>query len=232
MLAQHFAQASLQQVRRSVVAHGGLADFGVDHGIHFLANANSLFGDDLMRAHSLDRVIAAPHLGNDGVVIVAVEPAPVADLPARFSVERRVIKNDFAFVARLELLRAHALADDGEDFTAVGASLSVAFEIGLWKLLVSRIGCLFGCTFPGSAGAFSLLLHRAIETFMVEGNTLIAGCVLHEVERHAEGVVKFERIFAGQSLAGTGARTDRFFELPQADIQRVCEPLFFSQHCF
>ena len=37
MLAQHFAQPGLQQVCGGVIAHGGLANFGVDHCIHFVA---------------------------------------------------------------------------------------------------------------------------------------------------------------------------------------------------
>ena len=42
MLAQNFAQPGLQQVRGGVVAHGGLADVGVDHGIDFLARRGSV----------------------------------------------------------------------------------------------------------------------------------------------------------------------------------------------
>ena len=63
-----------------------------------------------MRAHSLDRVVAALHFGNDGVVIVAVEPSAVAHLSAGFGVERRVVEDDFAFLAGLEFLRALAVA--------------------------------------------------------------------------------------------------------------------------
>ena len=64
------------------------------------------FADDLMRPHSLDRVVAALHFGDDGVVIVAVEPSPVANLSAGLGVERRVVEDDLAFFARLEFLRA------------------------------------------------------------------------------------------------------------------------------
>ena len=42
MFAQNFAQPGLQQVRGCVVAHGGLADFGVDDGIDFVAYADWL----------------------------------------------------------------------------------------------------------------------------------------------------------------------------------------------
>ena len=101
-----------------------------------------------MRAHSLDRVIAAFHFGDDSVVIVAVEPSAVADLSAGFGVERSVVEDDLAFFAGLEFLRALAVVDDGEDFAAVGAGLAIAFEIGFWELLVGGIRSLFGRAFP------------------------------------------------------------------------------------
>ena len=82
-----------------------------------------------MRAHALDRVVAAFHFRDDGVVVVAVEPSAVADLPAGLGVERCVVENDFAFVAGLEFLRALSVVDDGEHFAAVGAGLAVAFEV-------------------------------------------------------------------------------------------------------
>ena len=128
VLAQNLAQPGLQQVCCRVVAHGGLADFGVDYGIDFVAYSDWLLGDDLMRADPLNRSVAAFHFGDDGVVVVGVEPSAVADLAAGFGVERRVIEDDFAFVSGLELLRALSVVDYGEHFAAVGASLAVAFE--------------------------------------------------------------------------------------------------------
>ena len=126
VLAENFAQAGVQQVRRGVIAHGGQADVGVDHGVDFVADPRvplrSCGGGiscDLMRAHALNRVVAAFHVGDDGVVIVAVEPSPVADLSAGFGVERRVVKNDFAVFAGLEFLRPLGVVDDGEDLAAV-----------------------------------------------------------------------------------------------------------------
>jgi hypothetical protein len=81
-----------------------------------------------MRPHPLDRVVAALDLRNDGVVIVAVKPPAIANLPAGFGVKRCVIKNNFAFLASLEFLRALAVVDDGENLAAVGTGLAVAFE--------------------------------------------------------------------------------------------------------
>ena len=119
VLAQNLAQPRLQQVRGGVVAHGGLADGVVDDGIDFVAYADWLLGDDLVCANALNRGVTAFHFGDDGVVIVGVEPSAVANLAAGFGVEGRVIEDDFAFVSGLELLRATAVVDDGENFAAV-----------------------------------------------------------------------------------------------------------------
>ena len=62
------------------------------------------------------------------IVIVAVKPSAVSDLPAGLRVERRVIEDDFAFVAGPEFLRALAVLDDGEDLAAVGAGLTITFK--------------------------------------------------------------------------------------------------------
>ncbi len=119
-----------------------------------------------MRPHSLHRVIAAFHFGDDSVVIVAVKPSAVAHLSAGLGVERRVVEDDLAFFAGLEFLRALAVVDDGENFAAIGTGLAVALEIGLRKLLVRGVGRLFGRAFPGGASAFALLLHGAVETLL------------------------------------------------------------------
>src|ERR1700724_2102851 len=116
-----------------VIAHGGLSNLSIDYGVDFVPHADRLFGDDLMRADPLNGGIAAFHFGDDGVVIVRVEPSPIADLSAGFSVERGVIEDDLPFIAGLELLCALAFVDDGQHFTGVGASLAIAFEFRPWQ---------------------------------------------------------------------------------------------------
>ena len=50
--------------------------------------------------------------------------------------------------------------------------------------------------FPGSFCALTLGFHGAVEASLIKVDALISGRVLHEVERHAESVVKLERIFS------------------------------------
>ena len=55
-------------MRGRVVAHSGFAKFGVDDGIDLVADMDWLFGDHLVRTHTLDRGVAAFYIGDDGVV--------------------------------------------------------------------------------------------------------------------------------------------------------------------
>jgi hypothetical protein len=123
-----------------------------------------------MRADSLNRVVASRHFGDDGIVVVGVEPSPIAHLATGFGVEGSVIKDNLAGVTGLEFLRALAAFDDRENFAVVGASLAIAFEFRFRQLLVRRIGRLLSCTFPGGASASLLLLHGAVEAGLIEGN--------------------------------------------------------------
>ncbi len=153
MLPQNFAQPGMQQMRRRVITHGRLANVSVHHRIDLVAYMNRLLRRHLMRPHSLNRRIASGDIGDDGVVVVRVKPSLIANLPAGFGVERRVIEHHFAGFAGLEFLRALPVANDGENLAAVRASLTIAFEDRFRKLLIGGIGSLFGCPFPGRASA-------------------------------------------------------------------------------
>ena len=167
VLAQHLAQRGVQQVRAGVVAHGGAADFVVDHGVNFVADVDGLLGDDAMRAHALHGIGHAFDLGDQRVVIVGVEPANVADLPAGLGVERRVVEHDLAALAGLQLLRADAGAivrlDDGQHLASGGQRLAIAFELGARQGLIERAGRGLRAALPGGAGALALLFHCRVE---------------------------------------------------------------------
>src|SRR5262249_34663351 len=101
----------MEQVRGGVIAHGGFAELGVDHGIELVTHTNRLLGDDLVRTYALDWVVNAGHFGNDRVVVVGVKPAMVADLAASFGIERRLIEYDLALLAGLQFLYAVAVLE-------------------------------------------------------------------------------------------------------------------------
>src|SRR5579859_508118 len=91
MLAQHLAQTGMKQMRSGVVAHGGGADICIHDGIHLHAHMNGLPSLHFVRTHTLDWCITTGYVGYDGVVLVVVKNARVADLSAGVSVERCVI---------------------------------------------------------------------------------------------------------------------------------------------
>src|ERR1700722_12356771 len=138
-------------MRSRVIPHSRLANRRIHHGIHFLPNTNGLFSDDLMRPHPLHRVVASGNLGDDGVVIVRVEPSSIPYLPARLRIERSVIKNHLARFAGLKFLRTLSALDNSEHFAVFRASLPVPLELRFRKLLVCRIRRLLRGTFPRGA---------------------------------------------------------------------------------
>src|SRR5258708_719692 len=155
-------------MRGRVIAHGGFANCGVDGGINFLPNANRLFGNNLMRPHTLYRVVASGHFSDDSVVIVGVKPSAIADLAAGFGVEGSVVENHLTGFTRLELSRALITLNDGQRFAALRARLAIAFEVGLWELLVGGIRRLLGCAFPGGASAVALFSHGTVKAGLIK----------------------------------------------------------------
>src|SRR5215813_7987848 len=95
-----------------VIAHGGMAYTSVDYCVNFVPHANWLFGDDLMRAYTLNWVIASLDFGDNRVLFIAVERAAITYLASGFGVERSVIQDDFAFVAGFEFFCALTVVDD------------------------------------------------------------------------------------------------------------------------
>ena len=100
MRAEHVAQRRMQQVRAGVMAHGRPPHFAIDHGIHAIANHNRLPRRHLVRAHTLHRDSQRRSRPPPACCGRRVEPALVGDLPAGFGVKRRVVKHDFALLAR------------------------------------------------------------------------------------------------------------------------------------
>src|ERR1035438_9374650 len=145
-----------------------------------------------MRAYSLNRRITSPHFGDHGVVIVRVQPSPVAHLPTGLGIERRVIKNDLAFFASLKLPHALPLVDDRQNLASVRPRLPITFKLRFRKLLIGRIRRLLRRTLPRRASASFLFLHRAIETSLIEINPEIAAELDDKIKGQAICVIELE----------------------------------------
>jgi hypothetical protein len=182
----------MKQMRSRVIAHGRQAKVSIHDSINFVAHAQLMFSNNLMRPHTLNRRIASRNIGNNGVVIGRVKPSPVANLPTGFGIERRVIKNDLARLASLEFPRTLPVFDDRQNSSSIGAGLPVPFENGFWKLLICGIRSLLGCAFPRGTGAGLFLAPSLFKTLKIEVNSDITRDICHEVERKPEGLENVE----------------------------------------
>ena len=169
MLAQNLAQTGMQKMRSRVIPHSRNPTLRIHHGIDrrqpkvprpsfaFCAKEGGVlitctFHHNLMRAHALNRRIASRHLGDDSVVIVRVEPSPVANLPARLSIERSPIKitspSSPGLTSNLD-----TLPDDGEH---------VSFE--LCGRIPHKLGLLHDLGIPLGLGCVGSMLSRSLNS--------------------------------------------------------------------
>ena len=120
-----------------------------------------------MRAHALHGIGHALDFGDDGVVIVGVEPAYIADLSAGIGVERSVVEHDLGVLAGLEFLRADTAAviafDDGQHLASGGERLVVALEDRRRQRLVGRTGAWPWSRLSRRPRALALLFHGSVE---------------------------------------------------------------------
>jgi hypothetical protein len=104
-----------------VIAASGVAEVCVDDRVDAIAELDRLAQDGPMRKNSLHRLGTAAHVGDDGVVIVGVEPASISDLAAGVGVEAGAVENNLNRVAGIGGWHALAVLHDGQDFCAIDA---------------------------------------------------------------------------------------------------------------
>src|SRR5258708_26196235 len=199
MLAQYLTESCLEQMRGRVMAHGGVANFRIDNGVELVADVNWLLGYTLVCAHALHGGIAADHVGNDSVVVATVKHSTIADLTAGLGVERRVVQDDFAFIARLQLLHALSTLQQGQYFAIVRLRLPIALEFRLRKALVGRVCRLLDRTLPGGAGAGYFLLQRLFEALPVDQYTAVFCGILHKIQCQTVSFVQPKCCTSGQA---------------------------------
>jgi len=128
-------------------------------------------------------------------VIVGIKH-PCRNLTAGFGVERRVIKNDLASVTGLDFLRALPVVDDGQNFTAVGASLPIPFEERFRELSVCRLAVCSPRPSKMNAHGSSVPPSRDRNQHCQKRHLISAG-FLDKILRQPVGIVKLECLRAG-----------------------------------
>src|SRR5215475_381905 len=128
MLAQNFAQSSMQKVRGCVISHGRFPNIRTHDRVDLVPYPHVFLRDNLVSGHALDWVITTCDLGNDGVVIVGVQPAAISHLAARLRVEGSVIEDHLALLAGLEFLNSLPVAEQRQNFAPVRTRLTVDYN--------------------------------------------------------------------------------------------------------
>jgi hypothetical protein len=101
MLAEHFSQRCVQQVRRGVIERDGRAALGIDLRLDFIADsklAGLEHADVRERRADLLRVAHREACGAS-LRRASAEDAGIADLTAAFRVERRMVEHHLPFLA-------------------------------------------------------------------------------------------------------------------------------------
>ena len=164
MVAEHFAQRGMEQMRRGVVEGDVAAAFGVDAGAHRVALGECAGGKP--------PVVQVLIAGLGGVFHLesraggrADRPA-VADLSAGFGVEGSRVQHDDASIAVVEELHCLAVASVQPLDVRVVSGLDVARERhgGVHTHALFQVGVETGA----GAAAFALFGHSAIEAFQID----------------------------------------------------------------
>ena len=118
----------MKQMRGGMVGARGAAALTVDAQLHRLAKLEFA----ARHLHDVDMQSAQLLLGVDDLAFAAMareDRAPVADLPAGFAIERRLVGEDAHRLARLCAVHTRTVLDDGDD-RAFGLFGVVAEEFG------------------------------------------------------------------------------------------------------
>ncbi len=189
---QHLAQRRVQQMRRRVIAPRRVAEIRVDDGIDTIANFHGLPQDCAMGEDALHRLRAAAHIGDHGVVIVAHQPAGIADLAAGVGVEAGPVENNLDRVAGIGRRNTQAVFHNRKDFSSIDTELPIPLKRRLRQIAKRRTGGLLGAALPGSTGAGLLFGTGLLEAIEIKSNIGVSRGVHHEIQRQPIGFVQME----------------------------------------
>ena len=101
-----------------------VAEIGIDDRIDAVAKLDRLPQNRPMRKHPLHRFGAAADIGDDGVMVVAHQPARIANLPTGVGVEAGAIEDNLDRIAGIRRRNALAVFHDRQNLRAIDAQLA------------------------------------------------------------------------------------------------------------
>ena len=192
VVAQHFAQGLVHQVRGRVVAHRGGAGCGVHLGLHMVAHGQGALGQG---------AVVAKHIGFDFLGVghrelgrAAHQHAFVAHLTAALGVERGGVQHHHTTLAVLEFGHRGAVQIHRHH-------LGFCLEVVVAHKGVARARVVQGLVhleLASGTGLVLLLFHRGVKARFVHAQTSLTAHVCRQVERKAVGVMQLEGYFSGQ----------------------------------
>ncbi len=222
--AEHVAQRVVEDVRRGMIEHRGVAPESIDLELDARAAcevagvAAQNASDVNDRAFSLARVRHFEQRARRGL-----DYAAISDLPAALGIEGRLRDDDRNLIAVLAARREHF----GLAFVSVVADEARRGARAETDLRRDRV------IFARGASAFFLLVHQAVEARDVDVNRMIAQHVLGQIERKSVGVVQLERDLAGQRMPAALLDAREFgVDQFQSAIERLAEARFFLRDHF
>ena len=187
VIAQHLAQRLVHQVRGGMIANRPRATFGVDLGVHQIADRNhTLDNPAVMAEHrrlDLDRVL------DDQARGAVAQLSGVTDLPTTLGVERRVVEHHDGVVARTCARHCDAVDIDRGNRRAVALQLVVAMEGGGGAGVIQAGSHL---EFASGACLLALAIHGRVEGGVVHRHAAFTAHIGSQVERETIGVVQLE----------------------------------------
>ena len=222
VIAQHFVQGFVHDVRDRVVAHGGGAQLRIDGHVHAVAHAQHALGH---------LAVVAKHIGLDLLRVVhskahacSADDTLVTHLAAAFCIKRSAFHHNHAVFTGFQFGNWRAVSVKRYDF-GVFDQMLIAGELVGCALVIQQLVHL---ELARRACRFFLVLHGSVETGLVHAHAALTAHIVGQVEREAIGVVQLEGHIARQHLDITCQCGVQDFH---AVGQRFKEALFFhAQH--
>ena len=193
MIAQHLAQGLVQQMGGRMVGADGAAAAVV----HLQLKGLTLAQGAQFHRHFMDEEVAQLllRIGDEDPQAHGGHHAHVADLAARFAIERRLVEHDQALLPGLENLDLLA-AGHQRAHHALGALGLVAQIFGRAHLIAHAepdgFGCSLARTRPGLAGLGPLAFHGLGESVGIHAHAPRAQGFLGQIQRETIGVIELE----------------------------------------
>ena len=234
MIAEAIAQRCMDKVRRGMVRPDPVAPFGINFQMDRVADLDRTAGNPAdMRVQPAQRLVGG--LDCEFEAFGRPYPPGIPGLATAFAIERRLVGQNDHLVTGPGRIDLRAVLDDRNDLGFASGRI-VARELGRSLRIGDIEPDLFAGrlarTLPRRPGSRLLLLHRRVESALVDGDAAAAQRIFRQIVGEAIGVVELERGLPVQRPA-LAHRAGRLVEQLEALVERAAELRFLAfEHLF